>query len=187
MEITRLSPDGTLDKSALFDPPTMTFWHDNALTDKYVVAVSSPFVASTARIFKALLGFSTIGLAFKWDENVKPEVKKNTCQTLGSERACEFRYALGLSKPQLRCIFFECVFTSRSRWLDRAGDKSCALRDLRHSKRNIIKLSRPIISKTFQSYKPFQRSVHIHLSRRDSVRFTKSDGLLHGRTAELSY
>ncbi|CAN0163261.1 unnamed protein product [Ascophyllum nodosum] len=74
LEITRLSPDGTLDKSSLFDPPTMTFWHDSTLTDKYVVAVPSLFVASIARIFKALLGFSTIGLAFKWDENVKPEV-----------------------------------------------------------------------------------------------------------------
>ena len=54
--------------------PTSTIWHDTKLTEEYVVAVASPYVATIPRIFKALLGFSTIGLAFKWDNNLKSEV-----------------------------------------------------------------------------------------------------------------
>lgn len=74
LEITRVSSDGTLDKSALYVNPTSTIWHDTKLTEEYVVAVASPYVATTPRIFKALLGFSTIGLAYKWDKTLKSEV-----------------------------------------------------------------------------------------------------------------
>lgn len=71
VEITRVSSEGTLDKSALYMHPTTTYWHDSALTEEYIMAVTSPYVATTARILTALMGFSPIGLAFKWDGTLK--------------------------------------------------------------------------------------------------------------------
>lgn len=74
LEVTRVSSDGNLDKSASYMNPTSTLWHDIKLSKEYIVAVTSPFVATIPRILKALFGFSTIGLAFKWDNNLKSEV-----------------------------------------------------------------------------------------------------------------
>lgn len=74
VEVMRLSPDGTLDKSTSFTPPASLFWHDNTITEEYVVAVTSPFVATLKSILKALLGFGQLGKAFKWDDSLKAEV-----------------------------------------------------------------------------------------------------------------
>lgn len=74
LELTRLSPDGTLEKRASFVPPAALFWHDNTLTEDYVVAVTSPFVAPLKSLLGAFLGFGQIGNAFKWDGNMKSEV-----------------------------------------------------------------------------------------------------------------
>lgn len=74
LEITKLSPDGVLQKSASYTPPASLFWHDNTITDEFVVAVSSPFTASLKSIFGCLLGFGQLGDAFKWNDNMKSEV-----------------------------------------------------------------------------------------------------------------
>lgn len=74
LEITKLSPDGVLQKSATYTPPASLFWHDNTITDEFVVAVSSPFAASLKSIFGSMLGFGQLGDAFRWDDNMKSEV-----------------------------------------------------------------------------------------------------------------
>ncbi|CAN0473828.1 unnamed protein product, partial [Ectocarpus sp. 12 AP-2014] len=35
LEITKLSPDGVLQKSATYTPPASLFWHDNTITDEF--------------------------------------------------------------------------------------------------------------------------------------------------------
>lgn len=74
LELTRLSPDGTLEQSASFTPPAVLYWHDNTLTKDFFIAVTSPFVASLKSVFRALLGFGHIGNSFKWDDSMKSEV-----------------------------------------------------------------------------------------------------------------
>lgn len=74
LEITKLSPDGVLQKSASYTPPASLFWHDNTITDEFVVAVSSPFAASLKSIFGSMLGFGELGDAFRWNDNMKSEV-----------------------------------------------------------------------------------------------------------------
>ncbi|CAN0456778.1 unnamed protein product, partial [Laminaria digitata] len=73
VEVTRLSPNGTLDKSASFIPPALLFWHDNTITEEYVVAVTSPYAATLKSILSVFLGFGQIGKAFKWDDSLKAE------------------------------------------------------------------------------------------------------------------
>ncbi|CAN0106647.1 unnamed protein product [Laminaria digitata] len=73
VEVTRLSPNGTLDKSASFIPPAALFWHDNAITEEYVVAVTSPYAATLMSILSAFLGCGEVGRAFKWDDSLKAE------------------------------------------------------------------------------------------------------------------
>lgn len=75
VEVTRLSPDGTLDKSATFYPAAFVLWHDNTITEEYVVAVTSPYVATLPSILLALLGFGQFGKAFQWDDSFKAEVR----------------------------------------------------------------------------------------------------------------
>lgn len=74
VELTRLSPDGVVDKSSSFTPPASLFWHDNALTPEYIVAVTSPFAAPLKSILTSLLGFGALADAFKWDDSMKSEV-----------------------------------------------------------------------------------------------------------------
>ena len=74
VEVTRLSADGSFEKSASFTPPTSLYWHDNAVTEEYVVGVTSPYVGPTMGTLGALFGFGQIGNAFKWDGNMKSEV-----------------------------------------------------------------------------------------------------------------
>lgn len=74
LELTRLSSDGTLEKRASFTPPANYFWHDNTVTEEYVIGVTSPFVAPLTSILGAILGFGQLGNAFKWDNSVKSEV-----------------------------------------------------------------------------------------------------------------
>lgn len=76
IEVTRLSADGSFEKSATFTPPANLFWHDNTVTEEYVVAVTSPYVAPLKRIFGAILGFGQIGNAYKWDDTAKSEVSR---------------------------------------------------------------------------------------------------------------
>ncbi|CBN76892.1 carotenoid oxygenase [Ectocarpus siliculosus] len=73
LEITKLSPDGVLQKSTTYTPPASLFWHDNTITDEFVVAVSSPFAASLKSIFASMLGFGQLGDAFRWNDNMKSE------------------------------------------------------------------------------------------------------------------
>ena len=82
----RLSPDGTLDESASFIPPAVIFWHDNTITEEYVVAVTSPFAAAQKRILMALLGFGQIGKAFEWDGSRKAEVREPSASRLTQSR-----------------------------------------------------------------------------------------------------
>lgn len=74
VEVTRLSADGSFEKSASFTPPASFFWHDNTVTEEYVVGVTSPFVAPLKSVLGAMLGFGQIGNAFKWDDTMKSEV-----------------------------------------------------------------------------------------------------------------
>lgn len=74
MEVARLSPDGTLDQSACFAPPTNLFWHDSTITEEFVVGVTAPFAATTKAVLGALLGLGGIGGAYKWDDTQKAEV-----------------------------------------------------------------------------------------------------------------
>ena len=74
LEVTKLSADGTLEKSSFFTPPAPLFWHDNTLTKDYVIGVTSPYVAPPNSILAAILGFGQVGNAFKWDETAKSEV-----------------------------------------------------------------------------------------------------------------
>lgn len=74
VELTRLSPDGVVEKSSSFTPPASLFWHDNGLTSEYVVAVTSPYAAPLKSILKSLLGFGALADAFKWDDTMKSEV-----------------------------------------------------------------------------------------------------------------
>lgn len=78
LEISRLSPDGVLDNSASFMPPASYFWHDNTITEEYVIGVTSPYVLGLPSLLWALLGFGQVGEAFQWDPNGKSEV----CHTL---------------------------------------------------------------------------------------------------------
>ncbi|CAM9157061.1 unnamed protein product [Scytosiphon promiscuus] len=73
VELTRLSPDGVLEKRSSFTPPASLFWHDNALTPEYFVAVTSPFVAPLKSILVSLLGFGALADSYKWDETMKSE------------------------------------------------------------------------------------------------------------------
>eukprot|EP00904_Undaria_pinnatifida_P007140 jgi/Undpi1/3556/HiC_scaffold_16.g06928.m1 len=73
IEVSRLYPNGTLDKSSSFVPPASAFWHDNTITDEYVVAVTPPYVATLKRIIFAFLGFGPVGKAFTWDDSRKSE------------------------------------------------------------------------------------------------------------------
>lgn len=75
LEVMRFSPNGTLDKSASFTPPALLFWHDNTITEEYVVAVTSPYTATLKSILMFFLGFGPIGKAFKWDDSLKAEVR----------------------------------------------------------------------------------------------------------------
>lgn len=74
MEVARLSPNGTLDESACFEPPTNLFWHDSTITEEFVVGVTAPFAATTKAVLGALLGLGGIGGAYKWDDTQKAEV-----------------------------------------------------------------------------------------------------------------
>lgn len=74
LELTRLSPDGTLDKSASFAPPASYFWHDNSITDDFLIGITSPYVGSMTSIVGAMLGFGQVGNAFQWDPTKKSEV-----------------------------------------------------------------------------------------------------------------
>lgn len=74
VEVSRLFPNGTLDKSVSFVPPTSTFWHDNTITEEYVVAVTSPYVAPLKKVLFSFLGFGQLGGAFNWDDSLKSEV-----------------------------------------------------------------------------------------------------------------
>eukprot|EP00903_Cladosiphon_okamuranus_P015610 g14414.t1 len=73
VEVTRVSADGSFEKSASFTPPASLFWHDNTVTEEYVVGVTSPYVAPLKRIIGAILGFGQLGNAYSWDETAKSE------------------------------------------------------------------------------------------------------------------
>lgn len=108
VEVTRFSADGSLEKSASFTPPTSLFWHDNAVTDEYVVGVTSPYVAPLKGIFGAILGFGQLGNAYKWDDTVKSEVgivNGGWAVWYGSRSECIAAFKAGLHAQSFWCSF----------------------------------------------------------------------------------
>lgn len=55
-------------------PPVQAFWHDNGLTEEFIVAVASPYLAKLTTILAAAAGWGNVGHAFEWDPAVGAKV-----------------------------------------------------------------------------------------------------------------
>lgn len=75
LEISKLSPAGEVVKTSSFIPPANTFWHDNTITEQYLVTVASPFTAPLYSILGALAGFGELGNMYRWNSDAPAQVR----------------------------------------------------------------------------------------------------------------